>query len=189
MDRSRIKDKDFEVSEAAAIAISHKFDSDKEQMETLRLDSEALTTKNKELEGQVTALKADLETAQNFDHAGAVEARVKLEKEAAEHLPKDHKFDGQSDIDIKRAVVAGRYDSIDVSKEDDAVIIGMYKGAVLSPKPEQSRTDSGQTVMDAYEAAKANAESARTDSKDNAQIKMQSRTEDNWKKTAKAGKA
>ena len=37
MDSIRIKDKDFEVSEAAAIAISHKFDSDKEQMETFAL--------------------------------------------------------------------------------------------------------------------------------------------------------
>lgn len=157
MIKIRIDGHEVEVSEAAKVAY---------EAQQVRVDSEmkALNDKIKDLEsekdivqGRVDALGIELKAAKDnneqFNIDAAVNARLALIEKARPHLPESQKFDGMSDDEIKCAVLAAKYDSLNIDGVSSERIDGMFEVAVMQVK-EITKTD----AMDKAQAIYAGAE-------------------------------
>ena len=150
MVKIRIDNKDFEVSEAAEIAIGHKLRHDAEIIKTLKSEVEKKDSQIGELSGKVKALESELEEARKFD-ADAELARIDaFRQDARAILGESFEFSGKKERDVKLEAVKSRYDGVsgDIS---DAELSGMFKMAVAQAKRDAQRAPADTYSSNAHE--------------------------------------
>ena len=135
-----------------------RFNADAAEIVRLSKQIGSLETANADLTGQIKALGDELKTAKAFNIDSAIETGVNkrsaLIDEALPHLAEGTtraSLSGKNDFDIKKAVVAAKYDSQDF---DDSEIEGAYKVAIQTPKQAETKnTPAGVKIKAAYDSA------------------------------------
>lgn len=127
---------------------------DAQEIALLSQQVNKLQSEKEQLQGRVDALETELQTHKDRDINAEVNARLALISQAKPHLPESTKFDGMSDLEIKKAVVSAKYDSIEFDGMSNDHVHGMFTVAVREPKA-QTETNGGKQVREAYDSAPA----------------------------------
>lgn len=130
MAKIRIDHREFEIDDAAEIAISNKLKADADALtaaEQLAKDEKARAER---LDAELATTKKDLEKALKVDTAALVRERAALESKAASILGADAKFDSLSDRAIKEQVIKKAFDWAEeekpLSQRSDEYVDTMY---------------------------------------------------------------
>lgn len=138
----------------------------KTELAQVKLDKAESDKQAEQLQGRIDALVIELEEAKKMDVDAAVNARLALIEKARPHLPESQKFDGMTDDEIKGAVLAAKYDSVQLDGVSSERIDGMFEIAVMQVK-EATRTDGAAQAQAIY----ANAERKDVDALETARQK------------------
>lgn len=125
--------KEIEVSEDAVQTIADaeaKRKADASEIQELTEQVSSLTTERDELQGKYDAQNVELE---NYRKEAAQAKLDSFKKEAAEHVPAEKLDSLDSEVEVKKAVIAAKFDGEDLSEKSDGYIDGMYKAAIKMP--------------------------------------------------------
>ena len=117
----RIDGVDYEVSETGAQAVQKALDAASKEAEKQKARADSAET-------QIKKLKAELENAPATIRA-ALEARVTLEQDAKKVLGAEAKFDGLSDLEVRR-LAAEKHRGAKLDDRSDAYVEAMFDLAV-----------------------------------------------------------
>lgn len=143
------------MSDNKNAAEENKLDALQDQLKkvtVLEQKLDAVTSERDKLQGTIEGLQSQLEEAQKYDVAGAVNARIALIKQAEKHLPVDFKFDGLDDDQIKAEVIKAKMPEAKLDGYNSDRLDGMYE-VVLSSPAKQERTDGFNTATTIYQTA------------------------------------
>ncbi len=136
-----INGKTYESAEAAQLAVDTALNTEKQRADAAQAQVDVEKARADEAEAQLAENK---KRADAFDAElnSRVNALVELRSEAAKHLPKDFKFDGLSETEVKAAVIKARHDGIDLEGKSAEYINARYDAIIELPElPKQSRVD------------------------------------------------
>ena len=137
-----INGKTYESAEAAQLAVDTALAAEKARADAAESKVDAEKARADEAEAQLAESKS---RADAFDSTinEKVAALVALRTEAAKHLPKEFKFDGLNEVEIKSAVITARHDGLSLEGKSPEYINARYDAIIELPVIEkQSRVDS-----------------------------------------------
>lgn len=139
---------DIEVSESAAqtiIEAEAKRKADASQIQQLTEQVSNAQTKFDELTGEFKAQEIELK---QYREQAAKAKLDSIKAQAAEHVAAE-KLDGlETEIEVKQAVIAAKFDGEDLSDKSEGYIDGMYKAAIKMPaQPESSNLKKIDSAM------------------------------------------
>lgn len=155
---------EVEVSEVAFALISKERKTNQDMIEAVRAetktaktDAEKQTARADSAESQVKKLTEDLASAPAKIRADMA-ARVALEAQASEVLGKDHKFDGQSDAEIRKAVILKLDASVKLDGKSDEYVAARFDSALAYvAKGNPATKEAAQKIGNAAPSARADA--------------------------------
>ncbi len=147
--KMRVDGREVEVAEAAEFVIDTKLRADEAEIKSLNQKIADLNT-------QISKDKAKLDEAQEkltkqqakIDEWEEKQRKDSLEKVCAtarKFLPKDFKFDGLSELDVKKAVVKAKRPE---AKLDDEVYVSARFDTIVEDEEKSPHTDGGRDVLD-----------------------------------------
>jgi hypothetical protein len=151
MVKIRIDGKEYEVSEAAEVALSHKFKADAQALDTAKAEADAQKARADQMQAKYDAEKARADRLDGMDITAMVKARAALEAQA-QRVVKNAKLDSLSDRQVKELVIKERFDWAKTEGQSDDYVNALYESAV------QTKTDKNP-VLDAYDKAESRSDS------------------------------
>lgn len=136
-----INGKTYESAEAAQLAVDTALMAEKSRADAAeaKLDIEKARADEAEAKfGESKARQDAFESTLN----DKVAALVALRTQAAAHLPKDFKFDGLTETQIKAAVIKARHDGFDSEGKSEDYINARFDAIIEAPEAPVSRVDS-----------------------------------------------
>ena len=137
-----INGKTYESAEAAQLAVDTALAAEKARADAAESKVDAEKARADEAEAQ---LAESNKRADAFDSTinSKVAELVALRTEAAKHLPKEFKFDGLNEVEIKSAVITARHDGLSLEGKSPEYINARYDAIIELPViDKQSRVDS-----------------------------------------------
>lgn len=180
MAKIKIRDAEYEVSEAVALAYTTAQREDQAKLDSLKSDKEAaiaerdavqakfdsLQGESDELKTRVDSLKSELdqEKSTRLDSDAInklVDQRIALIQSAQLHLDSDFDYSGKSEREIREAVIVKIHgDSVDLKEKSDAYIEARFDSILEFTNPNE---DLRQAIGTAFnkDSADSNSDSGR----------------------------
>jgi uncharacterized protein len=175
MVKKKIGEHEAEVSEAAVIALDAKEKMDAVAVADLQSKMDGITAERDNLQAKYDALAQQHETLKN-EIPNMVQSLAKIQREAAPTLGKDFKFDGLSEVEIKKAVIGAKRPTHNLENRSDDYINAYYEALIGESAPvqvEQKADALGAFTGARIDGAPGMVEKARKD--------MMKRYQDAWK--------